>query len=253
MVARARSLNPDFAFWDENFSVTAKSREEGYNVVFGFCWVDQHHPDRMKNLLRTLGGSGFPIPFFATPESHNTPRAASRRGGIRYSRLAMVLNSFLPAVPFLHSGYEIAERFPINTGLDFTNDELQRYPSEKLPLFSEYAYDWLNREEFTEWIRRLLALRRHYHHLIVDARPTTFRLLEDGPSSLIAFARVAPKDRKRVAVLANADFEVSWEGALPLETSRGHLTDLLSGKSLKIHEGALKIHLLPGECAVFEY
>ena len=36
MVRTAREHNPDFAFWDENFSVTRKSREEGYNAVFGF-------------------------------------------------------------------------------------------------------------------------------------------------------------------------------------------------------------------------
>ncbi len=112
MVAKARSLDPDFAFWDENFSISQKSRDEGYNAVFGYCWVDQHHPDRMRNLARKLAHEGFPIPFFATPENHNTPRAAARSGHLTYARWTIVVNSFLPAVPFLHSGYEIAETIP---------------------------------------------------------------------------------------------------------------------------------------------
>jgi glycosidase len=253
MVAKARSINPDFAFWDENFSVTKKSVEEGYNVVFGFCWVDQHHPDRMKKLARTLANEGFPLPFFATPESHNTPRAAARPGGIMYAKWAMVINSFLPAVPFLHSGYEIAERYPINTGLDFTNEELKRYPSEKLPLFSEYAYDWLSKEEFTGWVKKLLALRKRYQEIVVDPHPKTFRLLEDGPTNLLAFARVAPHGRKKIAVVGNADLTSSTEVALALETTKTLLVDLLSGKKLKCHEGKLNTTLTPGECLVFEY
>jgi hypothetical protein len=82
MVAKARDANPDFAFWDENFSITKKSLEEGYNAVFGYLWVDEHHPDRLRRLVEHLASEGFPIPFFATPENHNTPRAAARPGGL---------------------------------------------------------------------------------------------------------------------------------------------------------------------------
>ena len=127
MVAKARGANPDFAFWDENFAITAKSREEGYNAVFGFLWVDQHHPEKMRRLTESLAATGFPIPFFATPENHNTPRAAARPGGLAYARWAFCVNCFLPAIPFIHSGYEIAERFPINTGLDFTLEESESF------------------------------------------------------------------------------------------------------------------------------
>jgi glycosidase len=253
MVEKARSINPDFAFWDENFSVTRKSVEEGYNVVFGYCWIDQAHPDRMKNLARKLAHDGFPIPFFATPESHNTPRAAARSGGILYSKWAMVINSFLPAVPFLHSGYEIAERYPINTGLDFTNEELKKFPSEKLPLFSEYAYDWVSKEEFTEWVRKLLALRRRFEELVVNPDPKTFRMLEDEQPSVLAFARIAPHDRKKIAVVANANLKSHTNLALPLQTTKTHLVDLLSGKKIKFHEGKVSAALEPGECLVFEY
>jgi starch synthase (maltosyl-transferring) len=154
MVATARKRNPDFAFWDENFSITQKSREEGYNAVFGYLWVDEHHRQKMTEFLGRLASEAFPIPFFGTPENHNTPRAASRPGGTAYARWALVTNSFIPAVPFIHSGYELAEQYPINTGLDFTVEQIQSLPSERLPLFSEYGYNWLNKDEFTQFVSR---------------------------------------------------------------------------------------------------
>lgn len=253
IVSKARSNNADFAFWDENFSVTKKSREEGYNVVFGYVWVDEHHPDRMKSLLQKLAHEGFPIPFFATPESHNTPRAAARPGGVAYAKWAMVVNAFLPAVVFLHSGYEIAERFPINTGLDFTNEDLKRYPSEKLPLFSEHAYDWTSKDEFTRWVKSLLALRAKYRDLVVDPNPATFRVLEDTSPWLIAFARLAPNGKLRIAVVANANFAERVHATLRVDTSRTHLVDLLNGGTVKVDDGHLRLTLGPGECKVLEF
>jgi starch synthase (maltosyl-transferring) len=253
MVKAARAINHDFAFWDENFSITLKSREEGYNIVFGFCWIDQHHPDRMKNLARKLGSEGFPIPFFATPENHNTPRAAARPGGLPYAKWAMVINSLLPAAPFIHSGYEIGERFPINTGLDFTNDDLKRYPSERLPLFSEYAYNWLNREEFTGWVRSVLAVRRRFADVIVDPQPETFRILEDSHPSILAFARVGKDGKRRIGVVSNMDFGSPHSVTLHLDTARRHLVDLLTGHQEAVKESAVHFHLQPGHCFLFEF
>jgi hypothetical protein len=253
IVGRARSLDPDFAFWDENFSVTLKSREEGYNVVFGYVWVDQHHPEKMKALTQKLQQEGFPIPFFATPESHNTPRAAARPGGVAYAKWAMAVNAFLPAVPFLHSGYEIAERFPINTGLDFTNEELKRYPSERLPLFSEHAYDWASKEEFTSWVKSVLAVRARYRDLIVDPDPATFHVLKDPSPAVIAYARVASHGRKKIAVVTNAAFDEPVHTALRIDTSREQVVDILTCRKAKVSDGFLRLTLGRGECWIFEY
>ena len=253
MVAKARSLNHDFAFWDENFAVTNRSREEGYNAVFGFCWVDQHHPDRMKNLARRLAGEGFPIPFFATPESHNTPRAVARPGGLVYAKWAMVVNAFLPAVPFLHSGYEIAERYPINTGLDFTPEELRRFPSETLPLFSAYAYAWDSADEFTPWVKKVLTLRARYLDCVVDPRPEAFRMLEDSHPSILAFARISRGGKKRVGVVTNMNFAASESVVIGLDTARRSCVDALAGHPMPVRDGALHITLRPGQCVLFEF
>jgi glycosidase len=253
MVSTARQLDRDFAFWDENFSVTPRSREEGYNAVIGYCWVDEHHPERIKNLCRQHATEGFPIPYFSTPESHNTPRAAARPGGVTYSRWAMLVNAFLPAIPFIHSGYELAEQYPINTGLDFTREQLAQLPSENLPLFSEYAYDWRSKDEFTGWAKLVLSVRRRYHDLVVDHHPLSFVMLEDPNPSILAFARVAANGRKKLAVVTNMNWTVAQTVSLPLDTARKSVTDLLEGGKHDVEGGRITLRLRPGEGLVFEY
>jgi glycosidase len=253
LVAKARAKDADFAFWDENFSITQKSREEGYNAVFGYLWVDEHHMEKMRDFLRRLSTEAFPIPFFGTPENHNTPRAASRPGGTSYARWALVVNSFLPAVPFIHSGYELAERYPINTGLDFTVDQIRQFPSERLPLFSEYGYNWLSGEEFTTFISSVMALRARYRALVVDASPAAFRVLHPDNPSVLAFARVSPGEGARLAVAGNADFHSAVSFRMHCGSGKPHVRDLLRGVTIDVHDGAIAATLGPGESLVFEY
>ena len=253
MVAAARKRDSDFAFWDENFSITKKSREEGYNAVFGYLWADEHHPAKMREFFVRLAAEGFPIPFFGTPENHNTPRAASRPGGTVYARWALVMNSFIPAVPFIHSGYELAERYPINTGLDFTVDQIRQLPSERLPLFSEYGYNWLSNEEFTRLVSQVLALRARYSPLVVDPSPETFRILHPDNPAVLAFARVPPVSGIRVAVAGNADFAARASFTVHLDTAKPSVRDVLHGRKLDLRDGTLGASLEPGECLVIEY
>jgi hypothetical protein len=253
MVAGARAVDPDFAFWDENFAVTHRSREEGYNAVFGFCWVDQHHPARFTALCKRLAGEGFPIPFFATPENHNTPRAAARPGGLLYARWAWVVNSFIPAVPFLHSGYELGETYPINTGLDFSNEDLRRLPSEKLPLFSEYGYDWLRKEQFADWVAKVSAVRKKYRPLVTNNDPSTMQMLGEQGDRVLAFARSAQGSRTRLAVVTSMNFAGEEQVTLPLGTTRPRVKDLLSGRVYRTEGGTLQLTLPPGGCMVFDY
>jgi starch synthase (maltosyl-transferring) len=250
MIRRARRIDKEFAFWDENFSVSAKSVEEGYNAVIGYQWSDQHHPEKFKAMLRRFSGEGFALPFFATAESHNTPRAAMRDGGVAYSRYAWALSNLIPAVPFLHGGFELGERYPINTGLDFTREQLAAYPSERLPLFSERAYDWLNPEAFTDWIRRVSEARRRHEALIVDRSPETFHWLETGHDRLIAFIRGRENDR--LLVTANSDFHHAHRLTLRLDVAGKVLVDLFTGKEHQIKGGELHSLVHPGEVALFE-
>ena len=253
MVKSARDINPDFAFWDENFAITRKSREEGYNAVFGYLWHVQHTPQHMQEFLWRLQNETFPIPFFATAENHNTHRAAARPGGMAFSRWSLIVNAFLPGIPFIHSGFELGEEYPINTGLDFTSQELQQLPSERLPLFSEYGYDWTRPSQITEFVAKVVGLRCRYHPLVVDPRCETFRVLEQDNRVVTAYTRVSTAGGPRLAVIANGNCEGQESTNVRLGTTAASLTDLLTGKAVPVASGTLHVALKPGESVVVEY
>jgi glycosidase len=251
MVRHAREIDPDFAFWDENFSVLKQSVEEGYNAVIGYQWSDQHHPHKFKAMLQRFGSEGFPISFFATAESHNTPRAAARKGGVRYSKYAWAMSNFLPAIPFIHSGFEVGEKLPVNTGLDFTADDLKKYPSESLPLFSEGAYDWENPESFIDWIRKVANVRRRFEPLVIDSNPPTFQVLNAGNEHLLAFRRHNDKEKLSLLIVANSDMEKEHRFSCPVSETSQNLTDLLSDDVFIVHNSHISGALSPGEVKVF--
>lgn len=244
MIHAVRENDPDVAFWDENFAVTERSRQEGYNAVIGYCWADQHDLHRFRNLLRRFEREGFPLPFFATPESHNTPRAAARPGGIAYSKAAWFIDNFIPAIPLIHSGFELGETYPINTGLGFSPQELKHFPN--LPLFNEHAYDWLRTGGMTEWVETISTLRREFADLIIKPDRSTFQLLDTNNENIIAFLRTSGKES--LWCITNYDFAHEQRGVLHVGHSTRLLKDVISGTVREAKESTLSLHLAPGEC-----
>ena len=252
MIDQAREIDPDFAFWDENFSVTEQSVREGYNAVIGYQWSDQHHPAKFRKMLHRFGTEGFALPFFATAESHNTPRAAARTGGLVYSRYAWAVSNFIPAIPFIHSGFEIGETYPINTGLDFTKAELKKLPSDKLPLFSEYGYHWDAGENLVDWIRKVSSIRKKYHACIVDTARESFEWLEPEDARFFAFIRKDRKETVRLLVVGNTDMMNSVTARIPVKSSGKSVHDLLEGESYTLSSGHLEANMKPGQVLVLE-
>jgi starch synthase (maltosyl-transferring) len=247
----AREINPYFSFWEENFSLTEKSIQQGYNVTLGYLWCDEHHLSKLKAILNILSTTGFPLPFFATAETHNTPRAVKRNGGIIYSKYAFGINCFLPAVLFLHSGFELAVDYPINTGLDFTTEEQKKYPSEKLPLFSDSLYNWNNKNNIIDYIIKILRIRKQYQELITDRNPKSFGILECDSNEVICFYRKSMKSNKVVYIIANSNFEEEKFITLKVSGKDIILSDRIKSKKMMYKKGVLNLQLNPGEVKIF--
>ncbi|HTX99427.1 MAG TPA: alpha-glucosidase C-terminal domain-containing protein, partial [Bacteroidota bacterium] len=145
------------------------------------------------------------------------------------------------------------EEYPINTGLDFTSQELQQLPSERLPLFSEYGYDWTRPSQITEFVANVVGLRCRYHSLVVDPRCETFRVLEQDNRVVTAYTRVPAAGGPRLAVIANGNCEGQESTNVRLGTTAASLTDLLTGKAVPVASGTLHVALKPGESVVVEY
>ncbi len=251
-VGAARDIDPDFAFWDENFDISGRSREEGYNLVLGSYWWLAYRPDQLaEDMLRRCAESGYPIPFFAAPETHNTPRATARRGGLPYAKLVWALGCILPAVPFCHAGFEVAETWPVNTGLDFEPEELPEYPDEKLPLFSEAAYSWEDEPNLVDWIRRVLALRAPLTDIITDEASTTFDLIDSSNSDVWAVVR--HRDGRGVGILFNLNWKKTQTFHIALPMERPLLVDLLSGRTFALDRGRLRASLAPAAYVIFSW
>jgi starch synthase (maltosyl-transferring) len=252
LVQAAREIDPDFAFWDENFSITKQSRDEGYDAVIGNFWWLAYRPQKLvHDMLWGCANSGFPIPFFTAPESHNTPRAAARPGGLPYARLLWALGCLLPALPFCHAGFELAETLPVNTGLDFQPEELALYPAEELPLFSEAAYAWENESNLVDWIRRVLDVRARYADLITDPEPATFSLVESDTPDVWAVIRC--RGGRAIAILFNLSWDKAQAFHIHLPTEDGELADLLGKKTFTLKEGGLAARFEPAECALLTW
>ncbi|RME05294.1 MAG: alpha-amylase [Planctomycetota bacterium] len=246
-----------FVFWDENFELRASSQAEGYSAVVGHCWADQHR-EEFVDLLERIEREGVPVPFFATPETHNTPRAASREGGRLYSKFALTMNAFLPAILFIHSGFELFEEYPINTGLGFTREELERYPSERLPLFSAYAFAW--EEGMGDWISEVVRLRRKYLDLVVDSDAKSFFVLRSRHRDMIGFCRYR-KGGRGLVVVGNRNFSLPQEGKVWFSFCQNireqRLRDYFTQWEvlLALDEARrpfFHVKLRPGQCMVFE-
>ncbi len=252
MVDRARKINPDFAFWEENFAISVKSRQEGYNATVGYLWSDEHIPAKLREFLHMLQSQDVPVPFFATPETHNTPRAAQRPGGLNFSRMVMGVNAFLPAVPFIHQGYELGETFPVNTGLGFTPEDISALPSHMLPLFSQSALCWDNPAQMSGYLARVLHIRAIWRDVVVNPSARSIAVVDAGNQDVLCFVRSSPSRDRALAVVANLDVHNAVSATVAFDTELDILTDELAGAEAGKDNGHFRINLAPGQVMVFE-
>ena len=229
LVARARQVDPDFALWAEEFNLSPAAREEGYNVCVGPFMQTVRNVENFRGWLRWIHGAGLPVPFMAMAENHNTPRAVHWPGGPAYALYAQAMGAFLPGVPYLHNGIELAEPVPVNTGFDFSNEEVALLPPSILPLFSAAAMDWTRSNTLVADLRRVHALRARHPELFADPSPGTIIPLETSNRAITGYIRQRPGSKEGFAILGNSDMLHDQPLTLPHSSAS---TDLLSGLPL---------------------
>jgi len=141
IVLRARSAKPSLLLIAESFDRSDPiARQLGFDVVVGDCWHHAHTIEAFRQYAASLPTTPA-LRFFATPDTHNTPRIATR--GFNVTAYAYALCTHLAGgIPMITCGSEFGERVPINTGLDFRPEESAAYPPERLPLFSGCTLSW---------------------------------------------------------------------------------------------------------------
>ncbi len=251
IIGRAKRRKKNFTFWEENFVLSENSLREGYNAVVGYMMFDQHDPKKINELLKSLDQEGTPVPFFLTPETHNTPRAATKPGGIQYSKLSWAMNCLLPGLLFIHAGFDLGEKFPVNTGLHFTEEELKRYPQDKLPLFSEAALQWDSENDITEFMRQIMDIRKKYYPKIMNYSPVGLTHPECSNPNIVSFIRRQWKFISGLVFIGNwhPEQEIYFEVKIPKAKT---LTDVFTGAEYKVINGGFLWHLKPFEFFIGE-
>ncbi len=247
IITKAKEINSDFVFWEENFTLSKKSKTSGYNAVVGYLCFDEHIHWKMNSLLNMLEKEQAPIPFFATPENHNTPRAASRFNNVKYSEMCWAINCFLPGLPFIHSGFELGEIQPVNTGLDFTEQQMEKHSPSNLPLFSNVVLNWNSSSAFIPKMRKIVDIRKNYLNLTRNFKKGTFFKVNTNNEQVLCFLR---KFDKSVLIICNlSEYENYAEIEIP---NANQIRNLIDERHFEIIENKLKISMSAFDYLFFE-
>ncbi|MFP4368456.1 MAG: alpha-amylase family glycosyl hydrolase [Candidatus Kapaibacterium sp.] len=246
IINKAREINPDFVFWEENFTLTQNSVDDGYDAVVGYMPFDQHIPHKMNEIIRMMTNKNNPIDFYATPETHNTPRAASRPGGCDFSRAAWVINCFLPTMLFIHTGYELGETMPVNTGLGFDHEQIKEYPPGKLPLFSEAVLPW-DQPGMQEFMRHIFEIREKYRQSSDDN--DRIQIIENHIDGLVLFKRIYRNSELLIALNMSPDNDLAGKVMIDI---KGKAIYTISGKKIKYDDHQILLELKPFEFSINE-
>lgn len=257
IVAKARENRADFAFWDENFDPSPSIRDEGFDAVFGSLPFVIHDIIFIRGLLNYLNKTGIALPFFGTGENHNTPRVCFRyprqEAGRNFSKFIFTLSAVLPAIPFLQSGMELCEWYPVNLGLNFKDEDRALYPPEKLPLFSAFSYDWENSnglKPLNSYISKVLEIRNRFLDLVLSGESGSMTIPYVSEPELFAVMRTAAG--RTLLFVGNSNLYEERSGALEFSVSNSTLFDMIGGKSHPIIEHKLQVTCSPGQCMLFE-
>jgi hypothetical protein len=94
---------------------------------------------------------------------------------------------------------------------------LRANPTETLPLFSEWAYDWTRKDNLVQSIRYAFGLRKKYDALLSDPDPATAALGYGDNPNLIVFVR--RNREQQLVVVASSNMETVERGRahVPIE------------------------------------
>lgn len=253
IIKQAREFDSNFAFWDENFRVSASSKEEGYNIVMGNMATMLPDTEAFQRWLGDFIACGRPIYQLGSAETHNTHRAVSTHNTTNHTKLVFSIIAFLPVVPFIHNGFEFGEPHPANTGIGFTQAEIAALSTDKLSLFSTIAFDWENGDpSLTSWIRQTLALRDEQPDLYTQLDPDTMGPLISDNQHISGILRRDKDWTRKFALIYNNDLENEQNVWMALPTGREFLKDRYSDELISVSNSWIHTQLAPGQVMWFE-
>lgn len=218
IINKARNIDPAFAFWDENFDNKEATKQEGYDAVIGDAWYKISKRNGFRNLIKK-GLKSLPLIYFGAAETHNSPRLSNDKK----KKAAWMLFNILPnAIPFLHNGFELDEHLPVNTGLNFTEQQLEYLSHEKLALFYKTSMNWES-NTITSFVRKTAELVTTYPWIFDGLN---LELLETSNKMIIGYYKKTKL--KESVILFNTNFHKKEKCTFAQSLSAGTYQDVLT-------------------------
>lgn len=203
VVRSARAKKADFLLFEENFHLKKDSAVTGYDAVLGYLPFDAFASSTLEAFVQRVADSQIPVRYFSTSESHNTPRSASRLE----ARTPLALWHFMKLLPgglsVIHAGLDLLEVWPVNTGLGFTEDELAKYPADKLPLFSDIPLSWDRGLDSAEAFKELHKKVNQFDVCRSFTDDDRIDILTTLDSDVVVFHRIRKGERRGLIVALN--------------------------------------------------
>ncbi|MBU3698456.1 MAG: alpha-amylase [Candidatus Kapabacteria bacterium] len=249
VIEDAKAERPDAVMIEENFHLDEASVRDGFDVVTGYLPFDAHDAGRLRSFIARVSDASVPVRYLACGESHNTPRWASRINPDLVPPTWALLSLLPKAVAFIVAGMELAETRPINTGLDFTPEEIALWTTDRLALFSDVPLPWdTSADRHAMFIAQIAAMNRLdvMYHLHDD---DVVRSVECHDQDIVAFHRHCAGTRRGILVVLNtaaARTECSLDiSDIPLAALAVSGTWGMSGQTVQCQIEAMSIVIIP--------
>lgn len=267
IISKAKEYDPAFAIIAEelNMQYHIRANNLGYDGILGNSWwtLPRIEEGWFKKVFETIMPE-LSLPAFSTSETPDCPRAVERRHGETFSKLSAVVTYFMPnGITFVNSGFEILEKQPMNTGLDFPNPMEERFkslpPSDqfygKLAFFDWYVLHWDTDHHIVKLLTLLGIIKKQNEDLISNIE--NYKFIDFGENNFVLFWW---NGEHGVLIPVNLNFEYPYYYDIDLgfHTWKGHhkictlIENYRRGESeWDIQDGRLRITINPGEARVF--
>lgn len=253
IIAEARHENPQAVMIEENFELDAGSATDGFDIVTGYLPFDAHTADGLRRFVRRVAEGTVPIRYMAWGESHNTPRLAARIDPRAVASVWMFMSLLPKSSPCIVAGMELGETRPMNTGLGFTQEQIEQWPASELALFSDVPLNW---DGCLEYLKRFRSVQSQCRSHDVIARCTDADRVDElatNHDGVVAFHRQVHALARGVIVILNTTDDAIRVGidlqATPITTVAVDATCEVEGHQLWFTMKAHDIAVVPTHSA----
>lgn len=245
ILERALENDASFLIYEESFELDVTIAEQGVRAVMGYLPHASRSLQTLRDFTLRCTGRGLPMRYFGAADSHNTPRIARTYNQAVAPAVWRYISCLPKAIPYVVAGFELAEEYPINTGLDFTDSEHEAYSELGLPLFDDIPLSWGQVSDAMSMLHQRRAAGSSLHVMGLLGDNDEVVLLEHVSEGCIAFLRRPRNERQALLVGLNMSSVI---GQICL--SRKSIIDVTVDNNVDYTDEEIVVHLPPESCCI---